>query len=638
MSLATEARAPSYAEEQAAVLAVEIAHVHALLEAYRDGATPPPEPEPVAGSALERVAACFGLTPFERRVLVLAAAVELDGRTAQLAAAVQGATDPRPTFGLALAALLGAHWDAVAPDAALRRWGLVELGPGPTLAARALNVDERILHELTGMPTVDHRLRGVAALAPPAGEPAPSHGELARELAAMVSGTPVPSAAVLGGDDLGARAQVAEALARAFGLTPLSVRAAALAAPGPELADQARLIDRETVLGSVLAVVEASEGSEASLHALLELLRTQLVVVLGPVAGPLAGRAELRREVRLPAPAEQRGLWARALGGEPAPALARAIDDVSHQYRLGTLAVEAIARELPADAGEAEADALRRLCRTRSRAGLDDLAERLEVRAAWGDLVLPTGHLELLREIARHVRHRAQVHERWGFAERTSRGLGVAALFAGDSGTGKTLAAEVLAADLELDLYRIDLSATVSKYIGETEKNLRRLFDAAETSGAVLLFDEADALFGKRGEVKDGHDRYANLEVAYLLQRMESYRGLAILTTNLRGNVDQAFTRRLRFTVQFPFPEAAEREAMWRLAFPAGAPVAGLEAARLAALPLSGAAIRSIALSAAFGAAADGGVITRDHVRRAAQLEFTKAERPQPDYRTAGLR
>ena len=217
---------------------------------------------------------------------------------------------------------------------------------------------------------------------------------------------------------------------------------------------------------------------------------------------------------------------------------------------------------------EDAAPELRRLCRERARVPLDGLAERIDPVASWDDLVLPDGHQRLLHEIVLHVRHRTQVYERWGFAERTSRGLGVTALFAGESGTGKTLAAEVLARELELDLYRIDLAATVSKYIGETEKNLRRVFDAAEASGAVLLFDEADALFGKRGEVKDGHDRYANLEVAYLLQRMESYRGLAILTTNLRSNVDRAFLRRLRFVVQFPFPDAQHRAEIWRRTLP----------------------------------------------------------------------
>src|SRR5262249_9566024 len=183
---------------------------------------------------------------------------------------------------------------------------------------------------------------------------------------------------------------------------------------------------------------------------------------------------------------------------------------------------------------------------------------------------------------------------------RGTRGLGISALFAGPSGTGKTMAAEVLAADLELDLYRIDLSQIVNKYIGETEKNLRRVFDAAEAGGAVLLFDEADALFGKRSEVKDSHDRYANIEVSYLLQRMESYRGLAILTTNIKPALDEAFLRRLRFIVQFPFPDAAHRAEMWRRAYPHRTPVGTLDFTRLARFSIAGGHIRNIALHAAF--------------------------------------
>jgi vesicle-fusing ATPase len=211
-------------------------------------------------------------------------------------------------------------------------------------------------------------------------------------------------------------------------------------------------------------------------------------------------------------------------------------------------------------------------------------------------------------------------------------------MFSGESGTGKTMAAEVLAGSLGLDLYRIDLAAVVSKYIGETEKNLSSVFDAAEASGAVLLFDEADALFGKRSEVRDSHDRYANLEVAYLLQRMEAYRGLAILTTNMRAHVDRAFLRRLRFVVQFPFPDAASRAAIWRRSFPAAAPVAGLEPDAMAAMQLSGGSIRSIALSAAFAAADEGTPITPAHVLRAARLEAAKAERTLTDAETAPLR
>jgi vesicle-fusing ATPase len=382
-------------------------------------------------------------------------------------------------------------------------------------------------------------------------------------------------------------------------------------------------------------VVEVDGAPEASVGAFLDELEAPLAVLVGESGARAAGRIPLQRAVPLPAPAEARGLWTAALGDVAPPTT---IEELAQHFRLSAAAVEAVAREL-APRDDADADAtLRRLCRERARVPLEGLAQRIDPVAGWEDLVLPEGHLELLREIVHHVRHRTQVYERWEFGARTTRGLGVTALFAGESGTGKTLAAEVLAAELGLDLYRIDISATVSKYIGETEKNLRRLFDAAEASGAVLLFDEADALFGKRGEVKDAHDRYANLEVAYLLQRMESYRGLAILTTNLRSNVDRAFLRRLRFVVQFPFPDAAQRADIWRCTIPAAAPVEGLDAERLARLNVAGGSIRSIALSAAFAAADAGTAIARAHVLRAAQVDYAKAERALTDAETEGLR
>jgi SpoVK/Ycf46/Vps4 family AAA+-type ATPase len=201
------------------------------------------------------------------------------------------------------------------------------------------------------------------------------------------------------------------------------------------------------------------------------------------------------------------------------------------------------------------------------------------------------------------------------------------ALFVGESGTGKTLAAEAIANEVELDLYRVDLATLVSKYIGETEKNLKRLFDSAETSGAVLLFDEADALFGKRSEVKDSHDRYANIEVAYLLQRVEAYRGLAILTTNMKSALDRAFLRRIRFVVQFPFPDATAREMIWRREFPEATPVGTIDFPVLARLSLSGGHIHSIVLNAAFKAAAGTGRIEHAMLAEAARAEFAKLER-----------
>jgi SpoVK/Ycf46/Vps4 family AAA+-type ATPase len=244
-------------------------------------------------------------------------------------------------------------------------------------------------------------------------------------------------------------------------------------------------------------------------------------------------------------------------------------------------------------------------------------------------LVLPKREKQLLWEIAIHVAQRTKVYEEWGFESSTaSRGLGITALFSGPSGTGKTMAAEILASELHLDLFRIDLSAVVSKYIGETEKNLRKVFDAAEDSGAVLCFDEADALFGKRTEVRDSHDRYANVEVNYLLQRMENYRGLAVLTTNMKNAIDQAFMRRIGFIVNFPFPDERSREEIWKHVFPSCTPTDSIDFSRLARLNISGGNIRNIALNSAFLAADECVPVNMKHIEHAVQTEYAKLERP----------
>jgi SpoVK/Ycf46/Vps4 family AAA+-type ATPase len=260
----------------------------------------------------------------------------------------------------------------------------------------------------------------------------------------------------------------------------------------------------------------------------------------------------------------------------------------------------------------------------------------MESNATWDDLVLPASQKRVLGQIAAHVRQRAKVYDVWGFGGKGSRGLGISALFAGPSGTGKTMAAEVLANELSLDLYRIDLSQIISKYIGETEKNLQQVFEAAEEGAAVLLFDEADALFGKRSEVKDSHDRYANIEVSYLLQRMESYRGLAILTTNRKSALDQAFLRRLRFVVEFPFPEAVQRAEIWKRVFPQSTPTNELKIDRLMRLHVSGGNIFNIAMGAAFLAADAGEPVNMSHLLHSARNEFAKMEKPLPDTEVAG--
>jgi len=635
-------RVSTPAELEQPPLVREVEHVRALLEAFRDGEAPPPAPENgglAFEPAIDRITRLFDLSPFERQLLLLTAAVELDGDVAALAATVQDSSDPRPTFGLALAAFPRAHWDALAPGSPLRRRRLVELVPGTTLAARPLRIDERVLHHLTGIESPDERLEGVLRTDDSVTRLAPSQERAAEQLSRTIGAAGPSVAVVLDGEDVDARTGIAQAVARSLGRTALAVRAAALPPPGPELARLVRLIDREALLADGLPVLETIDAADATVAALLDELEAPVVLILGESGGRIGGRVALQRSVSLPTPAEGRELWRSALGESVARALAEPVEQIAQHFRLSAAAVDAVVHELAATA-KSEADAvatLRRLCRERTRVPLDGLAERIDPSATWDDLVLPHGHLELLREIARHVRHRTQVYERWGFADRSSRGLGITALFAGESGTGKTLAAEVIAGELGLDLYRIDLAATVSKYIGETEKNIRRLFAAAESSGAVLLFDEADALFGKRGEVKDAHDRYANLEVAYLLQRMESYRGLAILTTNLRSNVDRAFLRRLRFVVQFPFPDAEQRAEIWRRAFPAAAPLGTIDPEPLSRMVASGGTIRSIALAAAFRAAEDGASISSAHVLRAAQIEYAKAERSLTDSESGGL-
>jgi SpoVK/Ycf46/Vps4 family AAA+-type ATPase len=265
-------------------------------------------------------------------------------------------------------------------------------------------------------------------------------------------------------------------------------------------------------------------------------------------------------------------------------------------------------------------------CRKRSHHQLATMARRIDPVYTWDDIVLPEDAMDQLRELCARVTHGSRVLGEWGFGRKLSQGKGANALFAGPSGTGKTMAAEIIANELGLDLYKIDLAGLVSKYIGETEKNLDRVFSAAENANAILFFDEADALFGKRSEVRDSHDRYANIEISYLLQKMEQYEGVAILATNLRQNLDEAFVRRLAFTIHFPFPSETDRLRIWTSIWPSATPVvADLDLGFLSReFKLTGGNIKNIALGAAFFAASDGGVVTMDHLLRATRREFQK--------------
>jgi SpoVK/Ycf46/Vps4 family AAA+-type ATPase len=274
-------------------------------------------------------------------------------------------------------------------------------------------------------------------------------------------------------------------------------------------------------------------------------------------------------------------------------------------------------------------DDLHAACRAQATPKLGALARKIIPQYSWDDIVLPDDQLGQLQEMRQQAMYRSVVYGQWGFERTLSRGKGLNALFSGPPGTGKTMAAEVIARDLRLDLYQIDLSQVVSKYIGETEKNLGQIFREAQSSKAILFFDEADALFGKRSEVKDAHDRYANIEVGYLLQKMEEYEGVAILATNLRQHLDEAFVRRMQFIVEFPFPDEEHRRRIWEVIFPREAPLGeDVDFGFLAReVKLAGGNIKNICLASAFYAAGDDRVIRMSHLIRAARREFQKLGR-----------
>ena len=580
------------------------------------------------GSTLDMLAALFGLDPAERLILGVAAAAELEPAVTE---AVRKATGgDRADIALAVALLPEAGWDAFCPEGPLRRWRLIELiGTGPMLR-RAIAVDERVLHFLMGLNYLDARLEGLLVPTAPTRMLDAREAALATEAAAALGpDRRAPVLLIAGGDRL-AKREVMAATAAEAGHRLLRVDAGDLPRSWEEREALATFLDRELALSDALLLIECAEDAHAPAAARLA------DAIGGPVAISAVDPAltergpRLRLELATPEREARRALWHAAIGTR-AEALGPGLDRLAEQFSLDRSGIDAAVGVALNGAHVAPDKLFGRLwqaAREQGRRRLDGLADRIVSGARWDDLVLPAEQTAQLRDMAAHLAVAWQVNQDWGWRARSPRGLGAAALFSGPSGTGKTLAAEVLAGTLALDLYRIDLSQVVSKYIGETEKNLARIFEAAEDGGAILLFDEADALFGKRSEVKDSHDRYANVEVSYLLQRMEAYRGLAILTTNQRSALDQAFLRRLRSVVTFPFPDAAARAEIWARIFPERTPTEGLVPQRLARMNLSGGSIRSVALNASFLAASAGSPVRPEHVLNAARREYAKLEKP----------
>jgi hypothetical protein len=596
----------------------------AMLEAEK--ATLPP--------ALAVLGRLFCLSRFELDLLLLCAGMELDTRVAALCAGIRaGAGRPFPSFALAMAVFDEPRWDVLSADRPLRHWRLVEISqPGAEpLTTSPLRADERIVNYIKGLNTLDDRLLPLLVESDECGDTGTlprsqqdAADRIARYLMEPSGPGRIPVIELLGPDSAGKRL-VARHAAAALGRHLFRIPQELIPAGPDELGTLARLWERESILLPIALCIERGD-LQAEIPAPGRFLaRTGGVIFLDvrdrtPLPCPFAAV-----DIAKPTPAEQAKIWQEA----SAAVDAGYAGVLAGQFSLDVPAIRQIAAAVPAGPDpEAYRKDLWKACVESTRPRLDLLAQRIEPRAVLADMVLPDRELRLIREIASQVKYRTIVYDDWGFRQKMNRGLGISALFAGESGTGKTMAAEAIAGELGLGLYRIDLSQVVSKYIGETEKNLRRLFDAAEDGGAILFFDEADALFGKRSEVKDSHDRYANIEINYLLQRMEAYSGLAILATNAKQFLDPAFVRRLRFIVNFPYPGPAERRAIWTKVFPGHVPRDELDLDRLARFNLTGGSIHNIALNAAFLAAGASVPVGMRHVLDATRTEMLKADRP----------
>jgi hypothetical protein len=565
----------------------------------------------------------LGMTVFERNVLLLAVAPQFNTGFTRL-------YDGRATFALAMTAFDDARWEAMAPHRPLLHYQLLTADDTDGMVVAPLRPAERVVNFVKGLDHLDARLADlllpldVEHLPEPSASQQPAVDQISRLAASQ------PDVVVnLIGADRPSKQLIAAAAARRLvapsgevGRRLMRLPARQLPADVHELAALGRLLSREQLLSPVVPYLDTGDlTADHPDTGVVDRLLTSiggLLLLDSRDAWPWLPARGALVDVARPTPAEQRATWEH-LTGDPLLAAATAAEFDLDLSLIHTVAAASVA------SGPDRGAVVRQDCRARCRPRLGLLAERLTPRADEGAIVLAPGVMEQLRLLQQQVQFHATVVDDWRMGEQSVRGLGITALFSGEPGVGKTLAAEVLAARLGLDLYRVDLSGVVSKYIGETEKNLRTVFDAADRGGSILFFDEADALFGKRSEVRDSHDRYANIEVSYLLTRMEMHRGLAILATNMRRGMDQAFSRRLRLWVDFPFPAEQERAAIWAGAFPPGARLSGVDHQRLARLSLAGGAIRNVAVNASFmAAAATPQLVTMPMVLAAARREYDK--------------
>ncbi|PVC87766.1 ATPase [Streptomyces sp. CS090A] len=602
------------------------------------------------GSRLAGLARSFGLVELDVELLLVAMAPDIDARFERLYGYLNDdLTRRRPAIGLALELCglpaAGSGRFRFQPSAPLVAGGLLEIGDlERPLLSRTLRVPDRVTAHLLGDDEPDGRLRGVVHVPAPESDDRP---EAHRIAAALATGSGLVHLLDRGGDPSGL---AVEALTAA-GRRPLVVDIAALAAAGDRaaelvrtLAAEARLTHGGVVLGPLETLApERPEGARLLASLCTAMSSTPLIAYGKKNWDPLWTRdSPVPVAVLPPGPAGAARRWRQALAeaarsvGLPdaqAPADDDRLIEATASYRLDSdqlrKAATVATRLAAQEQRPVHPDDLRTAVRAQNGAGLERLARRIEPAVGWDDLVLPPATRTQLTELALRARHREQVLGQWGMRPGGGRGRGVIALFAGESGTGKTMSAEVVARELGMELYVVDLSTVVDKYIGETEKNLERIFVEASDVNGILLFDEADAIFGKRSQVKDAHDKHANVESAYLLQRMESFDGIAVLTTNLRANLDEAFTRRLDVIAEFPIPDAEQRLALWDRCLGTSIPrdpALDLEfcAARF---ELAGGSIRACAVTAAYLAAESRAPLTMDQLVTAVLQEYRKLGR-----------
>jgi hypothetical protein len=620
--------------------------------------------------SLPRLAEIFGLTAFEEQCLMVCLAPEVDRKYEKLYAYLQDdATRKKPSVDLILRLLCGSEREnmaaraAFSPHAALLKFKLLQIndsgndGPLPLLA-RTVKLDDRIVNFLLGHRQIDAHLERFAHMIFPheAGQGLVAENGLYRQTVRFVEeyfrnpGTRPRSVILyLYGKANQDKRLIVAAASRNFDLPLLVADVEAMKASPVPLDQLAWLLAREALLQTAALCLEncdcllgEPEKHLLELKSLIQSARTfsRLTFIFGnehwQPKGPMPECLFLALAAPPPDLPTCKYLWEHGLA-----ACKNLVDDVDSsilagKFRFGISQIqqalasaEGLARWRSPENWRISAKDLHAACRSQATPKLGALTRKIEPKYSWDDIVLPEDNIAQMRELCQQAQHRHTVYGEWGFDRKLSLGKGLNALFSGPPGTGKTMAAEVIANELQLDLYRIDLSQVVSKYIGETEKNLHQIFQESQGGNAILFFDEADALFGKRSEVKDAHDRYANIEVGYLLQKMEEHEGVAILATNLSQHIDEAFLRRMHFIIEFPFPDQEYRKRIWQVMFPREAPLSQeVDFESLAReIKLPGGNIKNIALAAAFYAAGNGRVIRMPHLWHAARREHQKLGR-----------